>query len=64
MHVQAVSSSQNVIYSELEWGQMVSILKYRDTIRYRYETFKVSSFDWIVLYYRYQYLFRQLNYLC
>ena len=33
-------------------NQMASILKYRDTIRYRYETFKVSSFDWIVLYYR------------
>ena len=43
---------------------MVSILKYRDTIHYRYETSKVSSFDWIVLYYRYQYLFRQLNSLC
>ena len=50
MHVQAVLSSQNVIYSELELGQMVSILKYRDTIRYRYETLKVSHFDWIVLY--------------
>ena len=33
----------------LELGQMVSILKYRDTIRYRYQTFKVSSVDWIVL---------------
>ena len=64
MHVQAVLNSQNVIYSELELGQMVSILKYCDIIRYRYETFKVSSFDWIVLYYRYQYLFRQLNSLC
>ena len=32
----------------LELGQMVSISKYRDTLRYRYQTFKVSSVNWIV----------------
>ena len=40
---------------------MVSISKYRDTIRYWYQTFKVSSVDVIL---GYQYIFRQLNSLC
>ncbi len=34
----------NQIFNTVEMGQMVSMSKYRESIRYRYQTFKVSKY--------------------
>ena len=50
------------IAKKLEMGQMVPISEYRDTIRYRYQTFKVSKYrskcrlDSSIIYYRYTWI--------